>query len=260
MSTNVPPPPGPMYPPPVRKTSPLVWVLVGIGAFFLLIVIAVAGAGFFLVHKAKQAGIDPDLIKRNPALASVKLMAALNPNIEILSLDEDRSKVMVRDKQSGKTYSVDLEDARKGRFTIKQDGQDAVTVNTTGDDKNASIEVKSADGNVKIGGGQNVKVPTWIPDYPGSTPQAAYSAQAKDGDSGMFAFKTKDAADKVARFYEEGFKSSGMKTTSTISNAGSGTVGGMISGEDESKRHSATVLIGAESGETTVTVNFTMKK
>src|SRR6266705_1081547 len=90
MSTNVPPPPGgfpsgapgPMYPPPqVRKTSPLVWVLVGIGAFFLLLVIAVAGAGFFLVHKAKQAGIDPDLIKRNPALASVKMMAALNPNI-----------------------------------------------------------------------------------------------------------------------------------------------------------------------------------
>lgn len=270
MSTNVPPvppgayppgAPGPMYPPPpAKKTSPIVWVLLGIGVFFLMVVIAVVGAGFFLVHKAKQAGLDPELIRKNPALASVKLMAALNPNIEILSLDEDRGKVMVRDKQSGKTYSVDLEDAKKGRFVIKEDGKDAVTVNATGEDKNASLELKSAEGTLKIGGGQNAKVPTWLPDYPGSAPQSAYSAQAKESDSGMLSFKTKDPADKVAHFYEESFKSSGMKTNSTISTAGGGTAGGMITGEDEAKRHSATVLIGSDGGETTVTLNFTAKK
>ena len=269
MSTNVPPPPGafppgapgPVYPPPSgKKTSPLVWVLVGIGAFILLVIIAIAGAGFFLVHKVKQAGIDPDLMRRNPALATVRMMAALNPNIEVLSINEDRGLITVRDKHSGKTYSVDFEDAKKGKFIIKEGGKDAVTVNTSGDDKNASLEVKGADGTLKIGGGQNVKVPAWIPDYPGSAPQAAYSSQSKDGDSGMFAFKSQDAADKVARFYEEGFKASGMKTSSTISNAGGGTSGGLISGEDESKRHSATVLIGSESGETSVTVNFTTKK
>lgn len=157
-------------------------------------------------------------------------------------------------------HSVDLEDAKKGRFVIKEDGKDAVTVNATGDDKNASLELKSADGTVEIGGGQNAKVPTWIPDYPGSAPQAAYSAQAKAGDSGMFTFKTRDAADKVAHFYEEGFKSAGMKTSSTLSNGDSGTAGGMVTGEDESKKHTATVLIGAESGETTVTLNFAAKR
>jgi hypothetical protein len=253
--------PGAMYPPPPpKKTSPIVWVLVGLGAFLLLVVIAVVGAGFFLVHKVKQAGLDPELMRRNPGLATVKMMAALNPNIEVLSVNENRGLVTVRDKQSGKTYSVDFEDAKKGKFIIKEDGKDAVTVNATGDDKNGSLEVKSGDSTVKIGGGQNAKVPTWIPDYPGSTPQAAYSAQAKEGDSGMFTFKTKDPADKVAHFYEEGLKSSGMKTSSTISNAGSGTVGGMISGEDESRKHSVTVLVGSEGGETTVTVNFSMKK
>src|SRR5689334_10874036 len=100
MSTNVPPPPGPpqmqMYPPPPKKSNVLVWVLVGIGGFLLVVVIAVVCAGIFLVHKAKQAGLDPDLIRKNPAMASVRVMAALNPNIEILSFDEDRSKVMVR--------------------------------------------------------------------------------------------------------------------------------------------------------------------
>src|SRR5437016_7787809 len=154
MSTNVPPPgppPGPpqvppqvaMYPPPpARKPNVLLWVLLGIGAFLLLTVIAVVGAGFFLVHKAKQAGIDPELIRKNPAMASVRMMAALNPNIEILSFDEDRSKVVVRDKKSGKTYSVDFEDAKKGKFVVKEDGKDIVAVNATGDDKNGSLEVK----------------------------------------------------------------------------------------------------------------------
>lgn len=253
---------GPMYPaPPMKKkTSPIVWVLVGLGAFFLLVIIAVAGAGFFLVHKVKQAGFDPALMRRNPGLATVKMMAALNPNIEVLSVNEDRGLVTVRDKQSGKTYSVDFEDAKKGKFIIKEDGKDAVTVNATGDDKSGSLEVKSGDSTVRIGGGQNAKVPTWIPDYPGSTPQAAYSAQAKEGHSGMFTFKTKDPADKVAHFYEEGLKSSGMKTSSTITNTGGSTSGGMISAEDEASKHSVTVLLGSEGGETTVTVNFTAKK
>src|SRR5438045_2569653 len=92
MSTNLPPAPpgpfppgasGPMYPPPAaKKTSPIVWVLVGIGAFLLLVVVAIVAGGMLLLHKAKQAGLDPALMKRNPGLATVKIMAALNPNIE----------------------------------------------------------------------------------------------------------------------------------------------------------------------------------
>ena len=33
----------------------------------------------FVVNKAKQAGLDPDLIKKNPALAAAKLAVAANP-------------------------------------------------------------------------------------------------------------------------------------------------------------------------------------
>lgn len=250
-----------MYPPPVKKkVSPIVWVLVGIGAFFMIVVVLVVGAGFFLVHKAKQAGLDPELMRRNPALASVKIMAALNPNIEVLSIDENRGLVTVRDKKEGKTYSVNLEDAKKGKFVFQQDGKDAVTFNASGDGKNGTLEVKSADGTVKIGGGQTAKVPTWVPDYPGSSPQVAYSAQSKDGDSGSYAFKTHDPVDKVTRFYEDGLKSSGMKINNTVSGTSGSSAGGMIAAEDVGNKHSAVVLIGAESGETTVSVTFTVKK
>ena len=256
------PPPGqPYYPPPAKKTtSPIVWILAGIGAFLLLIAIVVVGAGFFLFHKVKQAGLDPDLMRRNPALATVKMMAALTPNIEVQSIDEGRGIVTVHDKKENKTFTVNLDDAKKGKFVFQEDGKDAVTLNATGDGKTGAIEIKSSDGTVKIGGGQNAKVPTWVPDYPGSQPTVAYSAQSKDGDSGSYQFKTKDSADKVARFYEDGLKSSGMKVTTTISTSGDSGGGGMIVGADEGKKHSAIVLLGSDEGSTTVSVTFTVSK
>ncbi len=288
MSTNLPPPPnpssnpnqppyagqppggqagyqppagGPYYPPPIKKkTSPLVWILAGIGAFLLLIAIVVVGAGFFLFHKVKQAGLDPDLMRRNPALATVKMMAALTPNIEVQSIDENRGLVTVHDKKEGKTYTVNLEDAKKGKFVFQEEAKDAVTLNATGDGKTGAIEIKSADGTVKIGGGQSAKIPSWVPNYPGSEPTVAYSAQAKEGDSGSYQFKTKDATDKVARFYEAGLKSSGMKVTTTISTSGNSGSGGMIVGADEDKKHSAIVLLGSDEGSTTVSVTFTVNK
>ena len=259
---NQPPPQGaPYYPPPVKKkTSPIVWIVAGIGAFLALVVIAVAGAGFFLLHKVKQAGLDPDLMKRNPALAAVKMMAALTPDIEVQSIDESRGIVTVHNKKEGKTFTVNLEDAKKGKFVFQEEGKEAVTLNATGDGKTGAVEIKSAEGTLKIGGGQNARVPTWVPDYPGSEPTVAYSAQSKDGESGSYQFKTKDAADKVAKFYEEGLKSSGMKISTTISASGGSGNGGMIIGEDEGKKHSTIVLLGSDEGSTTVSVTFTVKK
>src|SRR5947209_6069870 len=138
-----------MYPPPKKKVCPLVWVLIGIGAFLMIIVLAVVGAGFFLVHKVKQAGLDPDLIRKNPALATVKMMAALTPDIEVMSIDENRGIVTVHDKKQDKTFTVNLEDAKKGKFVFQENGKDAITLNATGDGKTGAVEIKSDDGTLK---------------------------------------------------------------------------------------------------------------
>lgn len=248
--------PGPPYAPypQKKKTSPVVWILLGLGVFFVLAILAVMGAGFFFVHKIKQAGLDPELMKRNPGYATVKMMAAMNPDIEVVSMDDDKGTVTVREKKTGKTYSVNFDDAKKGRFTIKEDGKETVSITTTGDSNNGALEIKSSDGTMKIGGGADAKVPTWMPDYPGSTTQGAFSAQGKDGNAGSYTFKTKDSPDKVAKFYEDGFKSQGMKTSSTVSNSDGKVSGGMVSGEHEGK--SAMVLLGSDSGETSVTVTY----
>lgn len=248
--------PYPPYPPPKKGVSPIVWVLLGLGVFVMICVLAVVGAGFFFVHKAKQAGLDTDLMKRNPTLAAVKMMAALNPDIDVVSMDDQKGIVVVREKKTGKSYTVNLEDARNGRFVLKEDGKEAVTITTHngGDGNSPAVDIKSSDGTIKLGGDAGTKIPAWVPEYPGSSPQGGFSTQTSDGNTGSYAFKTKDALDKVAGFYEQELKSSGMKTTSTISRGDGGTTGGMLSGEAGNK--SLVVLLGTENGETTVSVTY----
>jgi len=239
---------------PAKKTSPIVWILVAFGGVFLLGVILVVGLIFFGLHKIRQAGVDPALMRSNPALAMTKIFAATNPNLEVVTVDERGQNITVRDKKSGKTFHISFNDAQRGKFEMHEDGKDGVSVSSG----NGSVEVKSADGDVKYGGGE-AKVPTWIPDYPGSQPQGMFSAQSKDGHTGSFTFKTKDSADKVARFYEDGLKSSGLKVTTTSTNAGGAGFSG-VTAEDEDKAHTIHVTIIAQPGESSVTVTYQAKK
>jgi hypothetical protein len=233
---GAPPPPGYGAPPPVKKTNPLVWILGGLGGCLVLVVICVFAFGLFVAHKAKQAGIDPDLMKRNPALAAAKIMVAANPDIEMVNSDEGRQEITVRDKKSGKTYTMSFEDAKNGKFTMKEDGKTTLTV-----------------------GGKS-KAPSWVPDYPGSDPQGAFSASNADGDSGTFAFKTKDSSEKVTKYYQDRFQSSGLKVTSNVTSQNGTSSGGMIAAQDEASKHTVTVIIGVEDGGTTVTVTYATNK
>ncbi len=221
---------------PPKKSNTMVWVLGGLGGCLTLIIICVLGAYFFIAHKAKQAGIDTDLLKRNPALAAAKIMVAANPNVEMVSADEGRQEITVRDKQSGKTYTLSFEDAKNGKFTMKEDGKTTLTV------------------------GGKAKVPSWVPDYPGSDPQGAFSAAGADGESGTFTFKTRDGSDKVVQYYQDQFKSAGMKVTSNITSQDGKSSAGMLSAQDEANKHSVTIVLGVESGETTVAVTYATNK
>lgn len=271
MSTNPPPvppftPPGggqpypyPAYTPPLPKKgiSPVVWILGGLGIVIMLVVIAVVGAGFFIANKARQAGFSTEAIKRNPALATIRMMAALNPDIDVVSFDEDKSHVTVRDKTTGKTYSVNFDDAKRGKFVFQEDGQAPVTIIAKGDGDTGSIEMKGNDGaTVKIGGIGSGKLPTWVPNYPNSTPIGTFAAELGEATTGNFTFKTKDPMDQVAKFYSEGFKQMGMKLTSMI--IGGKDSGTVVTAEGEKK--TVAVMLGPEDGQTTVSVTFTSKK
>src|SRR5260370_35136151 len=118
MATNPPAPPAPgaLPPPPPKKSRAMAFILGAVGGCLVLIIICVLGIYFFIAHKAKQAGFDTDLIKRNPAMPAAKLAAAANPDVDLDSTDEGKPAMTVRDKQTAKTYTLTLADARHGTF------------------------------------------------------------------------------------------------------------------------------------------------
>jgi hypothetical protein len=232
--------PAPAPAPVSRGTSPLVWVLVIVLGLFVLGGIAVVGAGYFVVHKARQAGFDAELLSRNPGLAVSKMIAAANPDVEVLKTDDGAGTITLRNRKDGKVITLSFDQIKNGKFSMRAFDENG---------KAATVEI-----------GGNVKAPSWVPEYPGSNPVATFAAKGdSDGDrgeAGNFSFTTKDSPAKVIAFYQDKFQGLGMKAEFTAG----GTVGGMIAASDPDEARTMQVIVGGSDDETTVNVTYGRKR
>jgi hypothetical protein len=269
--------------PPVKKgLGALAWVLIILGSLFLLFVLTIVAGGFFLVHKARQAGLDPDLMKRNPGLAVTKLITTVNPNTEVLSVDESRGIIHIRDKQNRKTYTMNFEDAKRGKMMFQEDGKDALTLtatgdgqkakvvvqsngkdtltmNASGDGKTGTLDIRTADGTTRLGAGA-ANAPSWLPVYPGSQPEGLIGANTAEASTGSFHFATKDTPEKIAAFYKHALIATGFKLGTTTTSEAAGKVTGAFSAEDEANNRNVLIGYETENGATSITVGFSQKK
>jgi hypothetical protein len=239
-----------------KKVSPLIWILGGVAVFLLLLGGAAIVGTYIVVNKAKQAGLDPELMARNPALAAAKMMAAVNPEIDIVSVDDKKGLITFKEKSTGKTVTMNFEDVKQGKIRFTGDNDEQVTLET--DSESGVAQLKSAEGSFQLGGA--VKLPSWVPAYPGANPQGTYSSQAKDSDSASIHFSTRDSMDKVAKFYEAGLKSSGLKVTSNIMQQDGKSTGGRIGAQDDGNRRSVVITLGTSDEGTAVNLAVTDNK
>jgi hypothetical protein len=253
------PPVGVPPAPPKKKMGALGWVLIGCGGLLVIILVCVLAAGLFVWHKASQAGLDPELMKKNPGLASVKMLVALNPDLEMTSVDDGRGIAHIYDKKKNKHYILSFEEARQGRMTLQEEGGESVTMSGSGSGSNGSFEMKSSEGTLKLGGNAQVNLPSWVPSYPNSQPQASMSSETDKGKTIVFAFKTPDPVEKVVNFYKDGLTSAGMTITNNAIFSSNGNNGGMVAAKDQDGKHDIVVTIGTEQGQTSVGVTFTEK-
>jgi len=202
--------------------------------------ICLVGAGFFVIHKAKRAGIDPELMRTNPGLAIGKMMAAFNPDVEVVRTNDATGTITVRDRRTGKEVTMSFDQAKSGKFTFSAEDDRG---------KTATVEI----------GGSSAKLPSWIPEYPGATAQTNLAARGESSDGsgqgGNFTFTTKDSTGKVMSFYQEKARELGMTVRL---NAAGGDGATLIAG-DEDGRRTLTILIGSNSGDTTVNVTYASK-
>lgn len=219
---------------PRKKTSPIIWILGIVAGLFVLFGIVVMIGGFFVFQKVKQAGIDPELMKRNPSVAAAKMIAAMNPDIEFVSVDEDSNRVTLRQKSTGKEVTMDLRDVERGKISFDVDGEGKMTI------------------------GGDAKLPSWAPSYPNAKLEGTFSGQNAEGEGGMVHFITKDSASDVLSFYERELKKDGFKITNQVALSDSAG-GGILTGQSEDGRH-LTVTVSTEGGSTKVALMYGDKR
>jgi hypothetical protein len=201
----------------------------------VLIVLALVATGLFVAKKVKDAGLDPDLLKKNPAVAVTKMMAAMNPDIEVLNVDEDRGLITVRDKKTGKSMTMNFEDVKKGKIILKGDDGEKVTLQGS-EGAGGLFSMKTKDGSVNIGGKWNP--PSWVPTYPGATVNASASGQDGEQAGGAGFFETNDSLEKVLDYYERELKGHGMQVSRNVfSPDGKNSMGSLVGSDDSNKRY-----------------------
>lgn len=205
----IPNPPQPAAPPPAapKKGRAIFWVLGGcLGLIVIAGIIMVAG-GYFV---ARKAGLDPVLMKTNPALAAAKMIATLNPELEVVSVDEAAGLIHVRDKKTGKSLKLNLKDVQKGKIVFQDDQNKSMEISSSGEGDNASFDIKSDDGSVHLGHGSAANMPDWVPSYPGAKTTASYTTNANDKTSGSYTLSTTDSVEAVSDFYENALNEAGF--------------------------------------------------
>jgi hypothetical protein len=253
----------------------ILWI---VGIFASLVVLCIVGvvvisAIFF--HKAKQAGLDSDLMKKNPALAIAKMAVTANADTELVSSDDNAGTIVVRDKKTGKIVTMKFDPEKKSMVVIDENGKTATvqvdssknslvvtdaqgkTATITGDAQGGNVEVKGPDGTFKAGANAD-KAPSWVPVYPGATPQSNFSASSNGEQTGSYSFTTKDGVDKILAYYDSALKSSGFKTSNTTNNT-NGKITGMVSGTADNDKRTVLVIAGSDDNGIKVAVTFNSK-
>jgi len=241
--------------PPPAKGGALKWVLFGCLGLIFLGGLVTAGGVWWVGRKVKQV-VDPGLASRNPALAAAKMIATLNPDLEIVSMDEGRGSITIRDKKQNKTVTFNAEDVKNGKFSFETE-EGKTEIQTGGSGQDATVRIKGPDGEMTMGG--TVKLPAWLPAYPGAEATGSFGVQsAEKGQGGTVAFKTSDSVDKVAAFYENALKGAGIAVSQNSMRTSDSHVI-TLGGKDASERREAGVTISVQDGATQISLTFQSK-
>ncbi len=242
-------PASPVPPPAPAKKSPVVWVLAGCLGLVAIVLIVVTVGGFFVAKKVHEAG-------NNPAFAATKLLAQMNPNVEVVTSDEGKGTITLRDKKTGKVVTFNFEDIKNGHIVFEGENGERTEIRGQGEGESGSMEIKTDKGTARFGAGSAANLPSWLPVYPGSTPEGAFSAQGQEGTGGVYGFKTNDSMEKVADYFEQALKSAGLKTEKNVINQNGVPLTAMVSGKTEDEARQVNITISKQAGETHVGVTY----
>src|SRR5690349_9578974 len=126
-------------PAPRKGLHPVIWVLIGLFGLFLLIVLALAGTGFYIAHRFSE----------DPVGVATTVLGAMDADVEVLSADKARKTLTIRERSTGKITTLNFDDLKNGSFDFGSGKRE--------------ISIRSGGKNITIGGDAT---PEWLPSYP----------------------------------------------------------------------------------------------
>ena len=256
-SQPVPPPPGAPPQPPVKKgLGPLGWILIGCGGLIVVGGLIFGGlmmaGGYFVKKKAEE-------FEKNPAFAAAKLAVQVNPDLEIVSEDEDKATLTIRNKKTGEVATFSAEDIKEGRITFKTD-EGSATFDASAEEGGIKVTTDKGE-TTTLGGTSAQNLPSWLPAYPGGTVQGGYDTTNAEGHTAAFTVTTKDPVSQVLDFYEARLKEAGLKVDKSTYSTNNQISGGAVTATSEDQKRTANVMVApADGGGTSAVVTFQDKK
>jgi hypothetical protein len=253
---SAPPPPTQPAPPPAKKgLGPVGWIAIGCGVIVILIVAGLAVTGFFVKRMA-------DKVAKNPAMVGAEILVRANPDLELVSKDENAQTITIRNKKTNEVITANLEDIKGGRLKFSSD-KGSASVDIGGKDGAGTIKVtdeKGKESTLKFGAGAPQELPGWVPSYPGATVQGSYAASNTEGRAGGFTVSTGDTVQKMTDFYEAQLKAAGFKTQKATFAAAGAYSGATLNATSADEKRSVNIAISAgDKGGAQAVVTFNEK-
>jgi hypothetical protein len=231
--------------------SPLAWLAVGCVGLIAVSGIGLAVGGYYVKNKV-QGFVER--VEKNPELVAIETMARLNPEIDLVRSDEERRTVTIRNKRSGEEVTLDFEDAREGTFRFSS-GEDQAELRLSGDQ--GVMEVRSNEGTMRWGGGG--EAPSWVPVYPGTRAQLAFSSDDATSLSGIASLDTTDSLDRVLGYFREQLAGAGYQVSESRFSGPDGE-GALVAGENKREKRSLSVALEGTAEGTRATITYQATK
>jgi hypothetical protein len=241
--------PAPPQPQPKKGLSPLAWIAIGCLGILVVGGIIATVAGIFVVGKLKEVASE---MEEDPVAATAKVLAAANPDIELVSTDKENRTVTFRDVKTGEELTFGYDDIEQGRVTFSS-GTETAELEVTGEGDSGGLTVKTSEGTATFGAGGEASMPDWIPAYHGVAPTSNFSAEGDEQSTGTFSFNTSDDVDSILSFYED---RAGLETQNRTA-----TPEGVIwMGASSDGNRTLTVMASKQAAGIDVVVTFTEKR
>lgn len=263
------PPTASPAPPAKKGLSPWAWVGISCGGLLIVGLLLFGALSVFVFKKAKEVaqeatGSDSfqefvSDLRDNPAKTAAEVAINLNPDLEIVSSDDEAGTITVHNLKTDETATLNFEDIAEGRFSVTTDeGVYSMNADVEGQ---GGVTLKGPEGEARFGADANVEdLPDWVPLYPGAgEPQGAYRGTSGGVMSGAVSFKTTDAPTEVLQHYEKIFQERGYAIDTKSSTATAQGAFAAIMGRNEGLQRTINVGVVEQAGESTITLNYSGK-